>query len=366
MARRFTTPIDLSLLELLRAKIWNNNGTPAGLGGGDAGLIWYDTADNKVKIWNGSAAIDLLARANHTGTQTASTISDLAAVVKAYTLDEFGDAAADLNVGGFKVTNAANGSASGDLVNKGQLDAVAASAASGVSIKEPVRAASTASVTVGSTGNGATMDGVTLATGDRVLLKDQSTPSQNGIYTVGASALTRADDMDATGEVKPGTMVYVTEGTAAGDKQYAVTSNAAITVGTDAMTWGVINSGGTTYTAGDGIDLTGTDFDVVAGTGIVVGTDVAIDTSLVVRKKTGVIPASTSGIFSVSGAVVTINHALSNSAPRLTVRAYTSPVSGYTQGQLVEMEEVASDANNLVVTLPANPASNNWVVTVEG
>jgi hypothetical protein len=58
----------------------------------------------------------------------------------------------------------------------------------GVAWKEPVRCASTANVTLASgVENGDTLDGITLATGDRILLKDQSTGSQNGIYTVNAS-----------------------------------------------------------------------------------------------------------------------------------------------------------------------------------
>lgn len=367
MARKFITPIDLSSFELLNAKAHNLASDPGGLGSGEKGLTWFNTTTNKWKVWDGTTAIDVLARANHSGTQTASTVSDLATVVKAYRLDEFAAPTASVSLGSQKITSLLAGTAAGDAVNKTQLDAVAASAATGTSIKDPVRVASTANVTIASTGNGATMDGVTLATDDRVLLKDQSSASENGIYTVGASSLTRAADMDATDEVKPGTLVYVFEGTANGDKQFAVTSDAAITVGTTAMTWGQLTGGGTTYTAGDGLTLTSTTFDVGAGDGISVAADVvAVDSDVVVRKVTGVVPASTSGIFSISGAVVTVNHALDNFAPRLTLRYYTSPGSGNTQGALVEAEEIASDENNLVVTLPSAPSANQYYLMIEG
>ena len=66
--------------------------------------------------------------------------------------------------------------------------------------------------------NGDTLDGVTLATGDRILLKDQSTGSENGIYTVNSSgAPTRATDFDADSEVTSGAFTFVTEGTTNGD-----------------------------------------------------------------------------------------------------------------------------------------------------
>ena len=72
--------------------------------------------------------------------------------------------------------------------------------------KAPVRAASTTSVTT--TAPGATIDGVALAANDRVLLKDQATPAQNGlwVWNGAAVAMTRTVDADATGELAPGTL----------------------------------------------------------------------------------------------------------------------------------------------------------------
>ena len=68
----------------------------------------------------------------------------------------------------------------------------------------------------------------------------------------------------------------------------------------------------------------------------------------------------------MSGSNVTINHGLANSSPLLVVRGGSAPASGYVTGQQVEMDNVVSDANDLLVTLPAAPAANNWVVTVIG
>lgn len=370
MARRFASDIDLLKFSLINAMLNPVSSDPSGLGSGDAGRVWYNTATPSLKFWNGTTAIDLLARSTHTGSQTASTISDLASVVQAYSLSTFAAPTGDISLASHKLTNVTNGSGANDAVNKSQLDAVAASAASGISIKSPVRAASTANVTVGSTGNGTVMDGVTLATSDRILLKDQTTGNQNGIYVVGASSLTRATDMDVTGEVTPGTLVYVTEGSANGDKQFAVSSDAAITVGTTTITWVQVGgSGSTTYVAGDGLtESPSLTFNVGAGTGIsVAANSVAVDTSVVTRKAGGAVPSTTSGIFTVSGAVVTVNHGLANYAPIVVVRAYTSPASGYTQGQLVEMDNVATDQNNVQITFPGSSiTASNWIVEIYG
>lgn len=356
MARKFLTNVDLANNALQNALLHPLSSDPTGLVSGQAGLVWFNSTTGKLKFWDGAAAIDATARANHTGTQLATTISDLAATVKAYRLDEFAAATSPITV--------ANGTTSGHAVNKGQLDAVAASAATGTSIKDPVRAATTANITLSAA---QTIDGVSVVAGNRVLVKDQSTGANNGIYVVAAGAWSRATDMDATGEVLPGTLVYVTEGTANGDKQFALTSDAAITVGTTAQTWGQITGSGTSYSGGAGLVLSGSTFDVGAGTGISVAADaVSIDTTVVARKVSGIVPATTSAPFTVSGATVTVNHALSSFSPRVTVRYYTSPGSGNTQGQIVEVDEVASDANNVVLTFPAAPAANQYHVTVLG
>jgi hypothetical protein len=120
--------------------------------------------------------------------------------------------------------------------------------AAGVSPTHHVRAASTANIASLAAAS-TTMDGVTLVAGDRVLLKNQSTASQNGIYTVGtvaagAAPLTRSGDFDVAGEAQPNVLVAVAEGTANADKVYALTTNAPITLGTTNLTFAQTASGG--------------------------------------------------------------------------------------------------------------------------
>lgn len=107
----------------------------------------------------------------------------------------------------------------------------------------PCRVATTANITIATAlNNGDTLDGVTLATGDRVLVKNQTTGSQNGIYVVGASPA-RADDYAASVKIV-GSVVVVTEGTTNADTAWMCTTNAPITVATTALVFAAFGAGG--------------------------------------------------------------------------------------------------------------------------
>jgi hypothetical protein len=120
---------------------------------------------------------------------------------------------------------------------------------SGFSWKQAVRVATTANGTLATAyENGDTVDGVTLATGDRILLKNQTTSSENGIYTVNATgAPTRATDFDAAAEVA-GAIVAVREGTANANTAWQMTTDGAITIDTTGLTWAQFGAGGGTTT----------------------------------------------------------------------------------------------------------------------
>jgi hypothetical protein len=142
----------------------------------------------------------------------------------------------------------------------------------GLSWKQAVRAATTANGTLATAfANGQTIDGVTLATGDRILLKNQSSASENGIYIVAASgAPTRATDADSAAELVNAS-VYVSEGSTLADTQWTCTTNATITVNTTALAFAQLTSGGSSITVKDeGSTLTSalTSMDFV-GSGVV-------------------------------------------------------------------------------------------------
>jgi len=122
-----------------------------------------------------------------------------------------------------------------------------------VAWKKPCRVATTASITISTAlNNGDTIDGVTLATGDRVLVKDQSTGSQNGIYVVGVTPI-RAFDMDqdlttaVAAEEIAGAFVYVIAGTANAGKVFHTTNVPGGTLGSTTITWAEFTPG-TTFT----------------------------------------------------------------------------------------------------------------------
>lgn len=126
--------------------------------------------------------------------------------------------------------------------------------------KDSVRAATTAAGTLASSfENGDTIDGVVLATGDRILIKDQAAGAENGIYTVNATgAPTRATDFDADAEVTPGAAVVVEEGTANADTLFILTTNGTITVGTTALSFASVGNGGASALAAvedDGVEI---------------------------------------------------------------------------------------------------------------
>ena len=150
------------------------------------------------------------------------------------------------------------------LVTKGYVDAVKQA----LDIKESVHAASTANVslTAGSSGleAGDVIDGVTLVAGDRVLLKNQTDASENGIYVAVASGGTpaRSDDANASADVTSGMFVWVEEGTANADQGYVLTTNNVITLNTTNLTFTQFSGAGQ-ITAGNGLTKSGNTINVV-------------------------------------------------------------------------------------------------------
>lgn len=166
-----------------------------------------------------------------------------------------------LDLANQQISNLADGTASTDAVTLQQMQ----SFVRGLDMKASVRAASTANVTVASAlTNGSSMDGVTLATGNRVLLKNQTTPAENGIYTVVASGAASRTSDATTGTLSANAAVFVEEGTTQADTMWTLTTNETITVGTTALTWTQFG-GGNTYTAGTngGLQVSSNAFSVL-------------------------------------------------------------------------------------------------------
>lgn len=148
-----------------------------------------------------------------------------------------------------------------------------AAAAQGLDVKESVRVASTEHVTTAySTGSYPTIDGVALALGDRVLLKNQNNAALNGIFEVADDRLVRTADANEPSELNAGTFVFVEEGTVNSDSGWVVTSNNPITIGTDEMIWAQFSGTGQ-IVAGDGLSKTGSTLAVNVGDGLAIVSD---------------------------------------------------------------------------------------------
>ena len=250
-----------------------------------------------------------------------------------------------LNINGQSITNVPDPVGSGDAANKGYVDNVA----SGLAIKEPVLVATTSDGTLASSfANGQTVDGVTLVTGDRILIKDQSTPTENGIYIVNASgAPTRASDFAISNQVG-GSLVFVQKGTLNGDNGWVCTSDKGNdTVGTNGLAFSQFSGAGQIVT-GSGLSKSGNEVSVdpKADGGIVFESgQLAVD--LAASSITGVLNVNGGGTGKTSldsGYFLTGN---GTSAVLTTVAVPNSSVVGTTTAQTLTLKNIDADQNTI-------------------
>lgn len=165
---------------------------------------------------------------------------------------------ADQSMGGFKLTSLAAPSAGSDAATKQYVD----NALEGLKPKEAVRVATTANIVIATALNsGDSIDGVTLANGDRVLVKDQTAAEENGIYVVSATP-SRSTDFDSLSPIDEINKAYVPvqQGTANAGKLYVQSGNVS-TVGVDPINFIFFNSV-SGLIGGDGITVSGSNISV--------------------------------------------------------------------------------------------------------
>jgi len=156
-----------------------------------------------------------------------------------------------------RITSVADPTGAQDAATKAYVDAVK----TGLDVKASVRVATTGNITISTALNsGDTIDGVTLANGDRVLVKNQTNATENGIYVVAATPA-RSSDADSAAELTGGTFTFVEEGTANADSGYVFTHNGTPTLGSTNLTVSQFSGAGQ-ITAGDGLSKTGNTLDV--------------------------------------------------------------------------------------------------------
>jgi hypothetical protein len=161
---------------------------------------------------------------------------------------------ADIGAAGNTVTDLATPTNASDAATKGYVDAVA----EGLHIHASVVALADSNITLPTAPTA--VDGVTLSTGNRVLLIGQTAPEENGIYVVINGDLARAEDYDTAEEVQAGDFVFVSGGSVYASTGWVQENNVA-TLGTDPIEWSQFSGAGT-FSAGNGLTLTGTEFAI--------------------------------------------------------------------------------------------------------
>lgn len=202
-------------------------------------------------------------------------ISDFDAGVRTNTLNQMAVPTGSVSFNSQNITNLADPVNTQDAATKGFVEATS----QGLDVKDSCVAATTGNITISTAlNNGDTLDGVSLSTNDRVLVKDQSTASQNGIYVVGSSPA-RAADL-ATGANAAGFFTFVEKGTVNADNGFVCTSDSgSAVVGTNNLTIAQFSGAGQ-ITAADGLQKSGNTLsvDLKSNGGLVIeSTEIAVD-----------------------------------------------------------------------------------------
>lgn len=323
------------------------------------------TAQTSFGSASGNGSATTVTRSDHThGTPTHDN-----AAHASINLSALAAPTANVSMGSYKITSLADPSADTDAANKAYVDSVA----QGLNIHDPVQAATTTTLAAttggtvtynnGTAGVGATLtlsvaltvlDGYTLATNDRIIVKNEATSANNGVYTINSAktVLTRATDADTSAELNGGDFFFVQHGTVNDNTGWVVVDKVT-TIGTTPVVFSQFSGAGT-YTAGDGLALTGNVFSAVAGTGISVsGSGIAINTAVVVTKYAA-------NVGDGSNTSYTITHNLGTRDVTVAVYDNSSPYAEV----ICDVQHTSTTAITLLFSVA--PTSNQYRVVVQG
>ena len=320
------------------------------------GTLTYNPSTGKVTATGFIGTLTGNVTGNASGTAATVTGAAQTAITSVGTLNGLAIAGSQtITMGSNRVTNVTDPTSAQDAATKAYVDAVK----TGLDVKDSVVAASTQNGTLSSAyTNGDTLDGVTLATNDRILLKDQSTGSENGIYTVNSSgAPTRATDFDANAEVTSGAFTFVTEGTVNGDSGFVLTTNDDITVGTTAMTWAQFSGAGQ-ITAGAGLAKSGNTLSVGVD-----DSSIEINSDALRVKASGVTNAMLAGSIDLT-AKVTGTLPIGNGGTGLTAAAKGTVIVANSANTLSALD--GGGSNDSILAYTASSDTIAWATTVDG
>ena len=340
------------------------------------GQVWFDTVLQRILLKTQDGIIDLTARQHHTGEQLAATISDFDEQVQKTKLNELALPDGEVDLGSQKIVGLATPTAPNDAVNKAYADALSSSFSSmrldqlaaptsaldfnhqrltnlgaptdaedavrlrdlqdvqsGMRWKDPARVATTANISLSGL---PTIDGVAISEGDRVLVKNQDTASQNGIYIATSGAWTRAPDAGA-GQMTAGTTLMINEGALQEDTQWRLQTDDPITVGTTPLAFTQIGAA-TSYLQGYGI--------------IISGKVIAVNPSIAVVKATATFGDGAALQYAIAHNLNTLD---------VTVSVYYTAT-----GDEVFCDIVRSDVNTIILGFGTAPAVDALRAVIHG
>jgi hypothetical protein len=356
----------------------------ASSGDGTATTVAHSDHTHGTPSLSSTAAVAITSTTGSAGTGTTAAHGDHThgLTPSSFTLDTFGAPAANVSFNSKKITNLLDPTAAQDAATKNYVDSVA----QGLDVKGSVRAATTTAGTLATSfANGQVIDGVTLVTGDRILIKNQATQSENGIYTVNASgAPTRSTDMNLGSEV-PGAFTFVEEGSTLADTGWVCTTNAPVTLGTTAIVFAQFSGAGS-YLAGNGLSLSGNTFSfnptstgglqaASGGASILLATNSGLGTTssgLAVGAGSGI--SVSSGTVAIDTAVVARKYAitLSTSATSYTITHNLGTLDVLVQvytvsdGSEVVVDNLRASTNTVTLNFSVAPSANAYRVVILG
>ena len=351
MARKFLTALDMAKNEIQNGVAQNLASAPSAP---VKGQFYFNSTDNVWYWWDGTVWVASKASATSFGAVAAEPTFGTApadgvastvarsdhkhgnplhdnAAHAAVSRSALAAPTGDISMAGFKITSLGTPITGTDATTKDYVDNLSA----GLSWKDAVRVASTANINV-LVGGLVAVDGVTVVANDRVLTKNSSNPVYNGIWLAQSGAWTRATDADTGPELEQAT-VFVMEGTTQADTAWTMTTNAPITPGTTGLTWAQFGAG-TAYSAGNGLTLTGSTFDVVGDASITVAAD-SISRAALTGDVTATAGANATAIANgvvtnaklanMTGYTLKMNNTGSSAAPQDVSPVVLKPLLGY-------------------------------------
>ena len=271
MAMKFVTNLDINRNELVNGKFQFVTSDPTT--GNFEGRLIYNSTEKTFKVFDGTAWRDTIHAISSSGSSSAAlTItetngavtvqpnlasSSIPGVMSTADKIKLDASTAEATVSTLVIRDAAGNfkaatpTDAAHVATKGYVDA----ARSGLDVKDSCRVATTAPINIATDlNNGDVIDGITLVTGDRVLVKNQTTATENGIYVATATG--------AGTNVTPGAFTFIEQGTTNADSGWVLTTDGAITIGTTALAFAQFSGAGQ-ITAGAGLTKTGNTIDVV-------------------------------------------------------------------------------------------------------